>query len=254
MGWQREISEGFRPVIDLVYPPRCALCGDAISDQGGLCVTCFGQLEFPGEPACKTCQRPMGTTGTAKPAQCQACEHERPSHAGIFAATIYDDASRKLILKFKHGGKIALAALLGRLMATKLDPPGDDPPLLIPVPLHRFRLCERGFNQSALLARELQRQKKGELLVDGLVRRKRTPSLGGLGSDKRRAVLKGAIDVRGSRAKRIAARDTILVDDVLTSGATSNACIEALLNAGAKSVKVACFARVVNGAGDGDRG
>ncbi|MEP0191042.1 MAG: ComF family protein [Erythrobacter sp.] len=253
MGWQREISEGLRPIIDLVYPPRCALCGDAISDQGGLCVACFDQLKFPGEPACTTCQRPMGTNGTAKPAQCHACEHERPSHAGILAATIYNDASRQLVLQFKHGGKIAPAALLGRLMASKLDPPSDDPPLLIPVPLHRLRLWERGFNQSALLARELQRQKKGELLVDGLVRRKRTPSLGGLGSDERRAVLEGAIDIRGSRAKRIATRDTILVDDVLTSGATSNACIEALLNAGAKSVKVACFARVLSGPGYDDQ-
>lgn len=250
MGWRREFSEGLRPIVDLVYPPRCPLCGDAISDQGGLCVDCFSQLEFPGEPSCETCQRPMGSGSPGKHKQCYACQQDPPRHNGIVAATLYDDVSRQLILKFKHGGKIALAALLGRLMASKLDPAGDDPPLLIPVPLHRLRIWERGFNQAGLLAHELERHGKGDLLIDGLVRRKSTPSLGGLGGDERRAALKGAIVVRKNRQKRIVGRDVVLVDDVLTSGATSNACVDALLGAGARSIKLACFARVVSGVSD----
>lgn len=254
MGWRREISAGLRPIVDLVYPPRCPLCGEAVSDQGGLCSECFTELEMPGEPACETCQRPLGNSGTKKSEQCFACQNEAPRHSGIVAATLYNDASRELVLKFKHGGKIALASLLGRLMAGKLDPQGDDPPLLIPVPLHRLRIWERGFNQSALLARELERHGKGELLLDGLVRRKRTPSLGGLGNKERRAALKGAIEVRKRCLKRIAGRDVILVDDVLTSGATSNACIDALLAGGARSVKLACFARVVSGIPDASEG
>ncbi len=253
MGWRREISESLRPVVDLVYPPRCPLCGDAISNQDGLCAPCFSQIEVPGEPACQTCQRPMGSGSVSKHPSCYACQHEAPRHSGIVAATLYNDASRQLILKFKHGGKISLATMLGRLMAGKLDPVGDDPPLLIPVPLHRARIWERGFNQAALLARELQRHDKGELLVDGLARRKRTPSLGGLGSEERRAALKGAIVVRKSRIERIVGRDVILVDDVLTSGATSNACIDALLGAGARSVRLVCFARVVSAASEFDR-
>lgn len=193
----------------------------------------------------------MGSAPAARSEHCFACREDPPRHAGIIAATLYDDASRQLILAFKHGGKIALAPLLARLIAARMDQAAEGMPLLIPVPLHRLRLWQRGYNQSALLARELAKAGKGELLVDALLRRKRTPSLGGLGSEERRLVLEGAIAVRRGAAARLSGRDVILVDDVLTSGATSNACVDALLGAGARSVKVACFARASYGLGSG---
>lgn len=190
----------------------------------------------------------MSASSGKTQSQCLACQAEPPRHLGIYAAAIYNDSSRKLILQFKHGGKIALAQLLGRLMAARLpESSGDQVPLLVPVPLHRLRLWQRGFNQAALLARELEKRGKGELLVDGLVRRKRTPSLGGLGRLEREKALRGAIAVRSSRRAIIAERDIVLVDDVYTSGATSEACVAALLDGGARSVRVACFARVVGG-------
>lgn len=244
------LKEGLRPIVDLVYPPRCPLCGDAIAEQGGLCAGCWGELDVPGEPACKSCNRPMGSDGAKRDTECTPCRLDPPRHSGIHAATLYDDASRKLILTFKHGGKIALSRLLGRLMAARLpDAPQGEEPLLVPVPLHRLRLWERGYNQAALLARELEKRGKGALIVDALVRTKRTPSLGGLGRTEREQALRGAIVARGSRANRIKGRDVILVDDVLTSGATSDACVAALLEAGAASVRIACFARVVSGGG-----
>ncbi len=247
MGWGAEIKAGLGPIVDLVYPPRCLICGAAVAAQGGLCITCWSEIEAPGEPACKTCARPLGETKSAG-AQCWLCRQTPPRQSGIIAASIYNDASRQLILRFKHGRKITLAGLLGRLMAMRLDDGNAmAQPLLIPVPLHRLRLWERGFNQAALLARELARRGKGELVVDGLIRRKRTPSLGGLGRDARREALSGAIRVRASRRAMIAERDIVLVDDVLTSGATSNACVDALLDSGAKSVRIVCFARVVDG-------
>lgn len=215
MGLVAQISEGLRPVVDLVYPPRCPSCGTAIVAQGGLCVDCWTQLEIPEAGA-----------GTGR----------------FHAATLYNETSRKLILAFKHGGKIALAPMLARMMASRLPEREGEAALLVPVPLHRLRLWQRGYNQSAMLARELERLGKGELLVDALVRRKRTPSLGGLGARERQRVLTGAIAIRPGAAIKVKARDIILVDDVMTSGATSNACIEALLGAGARSVSVACFA------------
>lgn len=252
MGWGSHlganVKAGLRPVVDLVYPPRCPMCGDAIADQGGLCVECWGELEVPGEPACAACSRPMAAESARGSGRCALCELNPPRHSGISAATIYNDASRKLILTFKHGGKIALAPLLGRLMAGRLPmPDGDVLPLLIPVPLHRWRLWQRGFNQAALLARELERAGKGELLVDGLIRHKRTPSLGGLGREERERALAGAIRLRSSRAAVVEGRDIILVDDVLTSGATAEACVNTLLDGRAKSVRIACFARVLSG-------
>lgn len=243
-------AAGLRPLVDLIYPPRCPLCGEGVVEQSGLCADCFGELEFPGDPSCALCRRPLDTAKAAKDEICPACRADPPAHRGIHAATLYNDASRRLLLSFKHGGKIALAGLMARLIAVRLPDPAPDesaPPLLVPVPLHRWRIWQRGYNQAAMLAHELARQGRGELVVDALVRRKATRSLGGLGREAREATLAGAIAVDRAKASRIEGRSVILVDDVLTSGATSNACVAALIEAGAKDVVIACFARVVDG-------
>lgn len=178
--------------------------------------------------------------------QCAVCIARPPIHSGIYAATIYNEPSRQLVLAYKHGRKIALAKHLAPLMAAQIEQVDGDPSLLIPVPLHRMRLWQRGFNQSAILARELAKLGKGELLVDGLHRKRATPSLGGMTRNARERALDGAISVTPGRQHRIKGKRVILVDDVLTSGATSTTCIKALLRAGAKSVSISCFARVLD--------
>ncbi len=257
MGWRSHlgtaVKDGLKPVVDLVYPPRCPVCGDAIAQQGGLCGECWGELEVPGEPACATCQRPLGGVAITQSNHCFVCKAEPPRHSGVIAATLYNDASRQLILTLKHGGKIALAPLLGQLLAARMPPAEGELPLLVPVPLHRWRIWKRGFNQAALIAQDLAKRGKGDLLIDGLVRRKPTPSLGGLGQDERKNALSGAIAVRRGAASRISGATIILVDDVLTSGATSTACVDALLDAGAASVQIACFARVIDGRAAGGK-
>ena len=167
----------------------------------------------------------------------------------VHAATYYGDTSRTLVLAYKHGGRITLARLMAQLIAARLPerPVGAPQPLLVPVPLHRWRLWHRGFNQAALLARELARLGKGEVAVAALERHRRTPNLGGLGRDGRERALHGAIRLGRSQAARLRARDIILIDDVLTSGATSRACIAALSEAGPAKIAVACFARVDEG-------
>jgi len=230
------------PLVDFVFPPRCPLCGTAVGGQTGLCASCWGELAIPGEPACGLCSRPFDGE-TAHGAICGPCLAEPPRHGGIAAATLYNEQSRKLVLSLKHGGRIALAPLMARLMAAKL-PMLDAEWMLVPVPLHRWRLWRRGYNQAALLARELGRQSGASVHVDALVRRKRTVPLGGLGRKARRRELSGAIAV-GPRVERLRGRKVVLVDDVLTSGATSAACVSAMLRAGADTVIVACFARVL---------
>ena len=165
------------------------------------------------------------------------------------AATLYTDVSRKLVLSLKHGRRIALAPMLARLMAARL-PVAERERLIVPVPLHRWRLWQRGFNQAALLARDIAGLGHGTLIVDGLVRRKRTPSLGGMGAKARRRALSGALMVNSRHAETLRGREVILVDDVLTSGATSSACVAALKKAGAVSVVICCFARVLDEALD----
>lgn len=249
--------QAFAPLIDLVYPPRCPICGDATADQGGLCAACWSELVIPGEPACTTCSRPFPSEmDESKGAQCAVCLARPPKHSGIYAGVIYNDASRKLILSFKHGRKIALARQLAELIAAKLPEPNDEQslPILVPVPLHRWRLWRRGYNQSALLAQELEKLRKGIALVDGLIRTKHTPMLGGMRRKQREKTLSGAIRLNFRRAAKLSGQHIILVDDVLTSGATSDACTRVLLKGGARSVSVACFARVMSEALHGEHG
>ncbi|WP_086618411.1 ComF family protein [Erythrobacter tepidarius] len=222
------LGRSLKPLVDLVYPPRCPLCGAALADQDGLCAECWGLLDIPG------------SASESNPLP------EQEGALRVYAATRYNAASRRLVLDYKHGGRITHARLLARLIAARLPDPlrGDARPLLVPVPLHRWRLWQRGFNQAALLAGELAKMGKGEALVDGLQRPKRTPSLGGLGRDARDRALKGAIIVHPRRRTRIAGRHVVLVDDVFTSGATARACRKVLIEAGARMVSVACFALV----------
>jgi ComF family protein len=240
------LADVLSPVVDLVFPPRCPLCGEATAAQLGLCGACWAQLVIPGEPSCASCSRPFGGAASlGEGAICAPCLADPPRHDGIAAATLYNDASRKLVLAFKHGRRIALSGMMARLMAAKLGTVDTDW-IMVPVPLHRWRLWQRGYNQAALLAGDVARLRGARLMVDALDRRKATPTLGGLGSKARIRALSGAIAVNPKRAGALKDRSVVLVDDVLTSGATTNACVSALKRAGARKVVIACFARVLH--------
>lgn len=239
------LVQALAPLVDLVFPPRCPSCGQGIAAQDGLCSACWAGLVLPGEPCCAMCQRPFPDAQVHAGAVCAPCMADPPRHDGIAAGTIYSGASRSLVLAFKHGRRIALAPMLARLITARL-PELDGEWLIMPVPLHPLRLWKRGYNQSALLAREIARLRGQRLMVDGLVRRKHTPPLGNLGRIARSRAMTGAIAISPRHARRIKGANVVLVDDVLTSGATSNACVSALKRAGAGKVVIACFARVMD--------
>ena len=243
------VHPSLAPIVDIVFPPRCPLCGAATAGQSGLCTACWNELAIPGEPSCALCQRPFGAS-IPDGSICAPCLASPPRHDGIAAGTLYNDASRKLVLTFKHGRRIALAPMLARFILARLSPVVGPDWLIVPVPLHRWRLWRRGYNQAALLGRELARARGATLLVDGLIRRKQTPPLGGLGRTARARMLGGAIALNPRRGAQIRGARIVLVDDVLTSGATTSACVSALKRAGAAEVVIACFARVLDEALD----
>lgn len=156
---------------------------------------------------------------------------------------VYDDLPRRLILPLKYADRTENVRLLARYLAIAAADVMGDAPLLVPVPLHRRRLFTRRYNQAALLARALGRMTGADVLPDALERPRATPPLEGAGRARRQALMRNAIGVRPGRAGAIAGRNVIVVDDVMTTGATLSACTHALLAAGAAQVDVIAVAR-----------
>lgn len=173
---------------------------------------------------------------------CAPCLAHPPSHDGVRAAVAYGGVASDVAIRLKHGRRIGLATTMGKAMSRHIDGPNS---LLIPVPLHRWRLWRRGFNQSALLARKIEGLTGTPYRLDLLERVKPTPTLGGLGGADRKKALRGAIRVPKDKWPEVRDKYVTLVDDVYTSGATANACAAALKRAGAARVTVLCWARVL---------
>ena len=226
-------------VLDFALPPRCAGCGTIVSEVHSFCPECWKRIEFLGSAGCVTCGMPLQATDAE---DCAVCLARPPRIARTRAAVAYDEVSRGLALRLKYGRKIAIAKTMARYMAPLIgaQPEGA---LLVPVPLHRSRLWQRGFNQSAIVARELSRQTGLESNVTLLKRIKRTPPLKGLSLQQRRRVVAGAFKVHDRSA--LDGRTVVLVDDVLTTGSTANACARVLRRAGAARVELISWARVV---------
>ncbi|MBM3598761.1 MAG: ComF family protein [Alphaproteobacteria bacterium] len=236
--------------LDAVLPPRCLECGaqvDApIDAPGALCPACWRRIAFLTPPWCACCGHPFEVEA-GPDSLCGACIAEPPPFVRARAVFRYDDASRGLILRFKHADRTDSAPAFGRWLARAGDRLLADNDLIVPVPMHWFRLFVRRYNQASLLALALARATDNRVpaLPDALQRRRWTPIQGRLGRAARRDNVKGAIAVRSDRADALAGKRVLVVDDVFTTGATASACAHALLGAGAASVDVLTLARVV---------
>jgi ComF family protein len=234
-----------RGAIDILLPPRCLACETPVERQGLLCADCFPRHRFITAPMCARCGVPFAHAGEAGPGGlCAACLTQPPVFGRARAVWRYDAASRDVILPLKHADRTELAPALGRLMATAGRELLDGAELLAPVPLHYRRLVARRYNQAVLLARAVGRIAHVPVVPDLLRRVRATPSLGDLGAAARAAVLAGTIAVASRHRARLAGRRVVLIDDVLTSGATANECAGVLLTAGAAAVDVLAVARV----------
>jgi ComF family protein len=206
-----------------------------------MCGACFPRLSFVSDPLCARCGVPFAFAGQEL---CPACAVRPPLFEAARAALRYDDGAKALILPFKHRDRTELAWPLARHMARAGRELLARADLIAPVPLHWRRLLRRRHNQAALLARRLGRL-SGKPVAPGLLRRSRaTPALGDRGAAERRAVLEGAFALVRGATERVAGRRVLLVDDVMTSGATAEACAAVLLAGGAAAVDVLAAARV----------
>jgi ComF family protein len=236
-----------RIALDALLPPRCLVCGATVGSAGALCAGCWSRMTVLGPPCCTCCGFPFeyGQAEGGGEALCGACLRERPPYARARAALRYDDASRGLIIAFKHADRTDAAPALGRWLAQAGAELLQDADLIAPVPLHRWRLFRRRYNQAGLLATHVARAAGKPLCADLLTRKRATPSQGRMGAAQRRENVAGAFIVTPRHRLALTGRHVLLIDDVLTTGATAGACARTLLAGGAAAVDLLTLARVV---------
>ncbi len=232
---------------DGLLPPRCLACGVIAPRDGAVCGACWGALAFIDRPFCACCGLPF-EFDIADGSLCGACAARQPAFDSARAALRYDDSSRPLILSFKHGDRIQAGRHFGGWMARAGGDLAAHADLVAPVPLHWRRLVARRYNQSAELARGVAAASGVELCVDLLRRTRATPIQGGMNRRARRLNVRGAFAVTPRRQPAVEDARILLVDDVLTTGATVEACARTLKRAGAARVDVLVLARVVRAA------
>ncbi|TPE52236.1 ComF family protein [Amaricoccus solimangrovi] len=251
---QRLKSTVIGPLVDTLYPPRCLACGEMTEGERGLCAACWRDTHFISGEACVKCGLPLvgEASGLMDDAAavidgadvCDPCRRHPPGWNAGAAAVLYGGAARRVVLAFKHGDRLDMRDTLaewmlpagGRLLA-RAD-------LIAPVPLHWRRLLRRRYNQSAELARALARRAERPVAVDLLTRRRFTTPQEGMDREARARNQAGAFAVAPRHRPRIEGRSILLIDDVLTSGATLSACAGALREGGAARVDVLVLARV----------
>ena len=237
------LAAQFQTALAAVYPPRCLTCGEMVEGDFGLCGPCWRDTAFIGGTVCDCCGLPLPGTSGGEAVQCDACLSEAPPWVQGRAALIYRDKARKLALALKHGDRQEIARPAALWMANAIRPLVCEQTLIAPVPLHWSRMLKRRYNQSALLARALARQLDLPVCLDLLQRTRATRSLDRMTRAERAEELAGAISATPRRRHRLVSRPLLLVDDVLTSGATLGASARACLEAGSGPVRVVTLAR-----------
>lgn len=232
-----------RAAIDLVLPPVCAGCHQPVADPGAFCGACWGRLRLIERPYCERLGIPFGYDLGPGALSAEAIA-DPPPFDRARAAVVYDDVAREVVQSLKYRDRTELAGLVGRMTARAARELLVDADVLVPVPLHPRRLWMRRFNQAALIAGVIGRESGVPVSLEALQRIRATRAQVGLSGRERADNVRGAFRVPPAAKPEIAGRKIVLVDDVLTTGATIEAATRALKRAGAARIDVATFARV----------
>ncbi len=239
---------GMQAALHLIYPPQCLSCDEMVTTDFGLCGTCWRDTSFITGLVCDQCGVPLPGYDDAQSVLCDDClTIARPWSQGR-AALLYRDNGRKIVLQLKHGDRLDLAKPAAAWLLRAAQPMLKPGMLVAPVPLHWIRLFKRRYNQAALLSGALAKLAQLEHCPDVLIRRRSTGSQEGRNRDGRFANMADALCVHPRRASLVDGRHILLVDDVMTSGATLAAGAEACVAAGATGVSVLVLARVAKDA------
>lgn len=236
-----------RACLDVVFPPCCDVCGVDVEGEGAFCAECFAKMRPIIKPFCGQCGVPLAAQGFAdQNGICVACASVAPPWSRTRAAFVYDDWSRQLILPLKYADRTENARILGREMWRAGQDILNDAAFLLPVPVHKQKLRHRRYNQAALLSRFLSKKSGIPSLPMALRRIRNTQPLARLGSRERAVEIEGAIALSSRYAERLRGHPVVVIDDVLTTGATVSACTQALLAAGVSRVDLLVAARAGN--------
>jgi len=230
--------------LNLALPPLCPACRELVGGDG-LCAPCWSKLSPIAAPYCERLGIPFAYDPGPGILSMEAIA-DPPAYHRARAAVRYDDVARKLVHSLKYGDRLDIAGTAGRWMVRAGHDVLQGADALVPVPLHWRRLWARRFNQSALLARAVATASGVGVAYDALNRVKPTAQQVGLSRKERAGNVQGAFRVPPEGKAEVSGRRLVLIDDVLTSGATADACARALLRAGAANVDVLVFARVVD--------
>jgi ComF family protein len=233
-----------RAALDFVFPPTCPLSEEPVGQVGRIAPAAWARLTFLSEPVCDRCGYPF-ELDPGEIRVCAACRVRPPVVARTRSALAYDEASRPLVLELKHAARTDAVATFAAWLALAAGPCLREADWIAPIPLHPARLRKRRFNQSALLARALAQRSGKPFDPDTLGRRRDTPSQGGKSASGRRRNMAGAFAVRPERKARVTGARVLLLDDVLTTGATLDAAARALKAAGARAVDAVTLLRVI---------
>lgn len=240
------LSRLVRGMVDAVLPPLCLCCGGLVSEPGALCPFCWDKIGFLAAPQCFACGHPFEFDFEGE-VLCGRCVSEPPPWRRGRAVFRYDDHSKALVLRFKHGDRLEGAPAFARWMARAGAELLADSQVIVPVPLHQFRLLSRRYNQAAVLALELGRVSGVMVAPDALIRSRRTLSQGHMKREERRKNVLGAFCLRARKRALIQGKTVLLIDDVQTTGATLGECARVLVQEGAAAVDVLTLGRVVFG-------
>lgn len=231
-------------LIDMILPPRCVHCGDMASVAHKLCGPCWKKIQFITAPHCRICGWPFAFH-QEQSMICGACSRQPPLFTQGRSAFHYDDGSRRMIIQFKHHDGTYLAPAFADFMHQAAPDLLATTDVLIPIPLHRWRLFRRQYNQAALLVHELKKRTQIPALYNILQRHKSTISQKGLSKQARAENVRDVFVVPVPKRPLLQGKVITLVDDVWTTGATLTAGCRALLSSGVKEVRVLTLARVI---------